>query len=104
MNTCFRFINNECKFNESSCWYNHNTKNANKTTTEEHKNVYFNDKTYQPNDKDSTQPPVFQNPPANMAPPSMYPNQATWVKMMSMMKDLNQMMTNIKKQNLFQSL
>ena len=55
----------------------------------------------QPNQTDS-QPLVFQNSPQNLAPPSisMMPSNQ-WTEMLSMMKTLNLMMTNIQ-QNISQ--
>ena len=100
MNTCNKFINGECKFTESSCWYNHEGEyNAEEghMNTKSQKNMEKSNKI--------SQPSGFWDPPANLAPPSILPSQAAWIKMTTMMKELNQMMMNMKQHSQpFQSL
>ena len=47
------------------------------------------------------EPSVFCDPPVNLTPPSANPTQATWVKMMSIMNELNKMMKTVKESNSF---
>ena len=95
MNDCSKFNKNECKFNDSSCWYIHNNKNIT-----ESKSHVKEDKTAK-----SNEPSGFWDPPANLAPPSSILSQAAWIKMTTMMKELNQMMTNMRHHSQpFQSL
>ena len=95
MNVCSKFTKNECKFNDSSCWYIHNAKNIT-----ESKSPVIEDKTTK-----ITESSGSWDPPANLAPPSIIPSQAAWIRMTAMMKELNQMMTNMRHHSKpFQSL
>ena len=111
-------------FNNSSCWYSHGN-----TESEMHENLaemQSLDKSQNAN-KRSQRVPVFRDPLVNLAPPSGPagpqmgppmgpqtgpqlgplsdpPSQATWLIMVSMVKELNMMMMNLKQANLSQSL
>ena len=50
----------------------------------------------QPNKQPTARSSVFRDPPANLAPPSQQPTQATWLKMVGMMDNLNQMMKEMR--------
>ena len=99
MNTCSKFIRNECMFTREACWYDHTDQNKFENVSP---NMEHPEANKRPQSEEASQPPVFWERPANLIPPSINPSQATWVKMMSMMTDLNQMMTQIKNQNQFQ--
>ena len=96
MNLCSKYVRNECLLTKEACWYSHGDTNKSERSNETH-----------PEEKDinpsngTSQPPVFWERPANLVPP-IIPNQATWVKMMSMMTELNQMMNKMKNLNQFQ--
>jgi hypothetical protein len=100
MNACTKFLKNECRFTESKCWYNHEAKNK----IEKEKNDTKSPKKMEKANK-INEPLGFWEPPANLAPPSLLPSQAAWIKMTTMMRELNQMMVNLKHHNQpFQSL
>ena len=87
MNTCEKFLKDECKRTQETCWYNHDKKEpaVNKSSEEDKKKS-----------QETFQPPVFWERPANLAPPATLPNHATWLKMITMMSELNKMMTEMK--------
>ena len=93
---CLKFSKNECKFASDKCWYNHKDI---KTTKESPNEVLSPMETS--DDEQVVKLPVFQQASANLAPPwnqtTPAPTQATWIKMMSMMTDLNRMMQSMKK-------
>ena len=43
----------------------------------------------------------FYEAPENLAPPPAQPSQATWVRMMTMLTEFNQMMEKMKQKNAF---
>ena len=102
MNKCLKFLNNECIFNSSSCWYNHHD-NSNQNHNVNPSEMSYPETGENISNQAGTQPPVFWDPPANLAPPAILPTQATWVKMMSKMNDLNKMMQEMKESNTFLS-
>ena len=91
MRTCDRFLRNECKY--KFCWFPHDKKVPSINTESKEDKKESNE---------AFQPPVFWERTENLAPPATIPNQATWLKMVSMMAELNKMMTEIKNQNKFQ--
>ena len=93
-------MRNECHFNSSSCWYIHGKKNYNETNSRESMHEETANKGHE-NNRAEPEPSVFCDPPANLAPPSANPVQATWVKMMAMMNELNKMMKTVKESNSF---
>ena len=87
MKSCEKLLRNECKRTQDTCWYNHDDKEtAVNKQSEEDKKISL--ETYQP--------PVFWERPANLAPPATLPDQATWLKMITMMTELNKMMSEMK--------
>ena len=120
MNKCLKFLKNNCMFNDNSCWYDHAT--AQNKTHEYFAKMKSPDKGENVNER-SERIPVFWDPRVNMDPPSGPPmgpppgpkgtpldplsgppSQATWLRMISMVKELNMMMMNLKKTNLSRSL
>ena len=100
MNKCSKFMKNECKFNDSNCWYRHDAKQKSEKNKMEIQSPVKADKATK-----ATEPSGFWEPPANLAPPSIIPSQAAWMKMTAMMKELNQMMSNMRHHSQpFQSL
>ena len=94
MNPCHTFLANKCNFTDSSCWYNHNIgKKQDVPEVNSGKNSDVS--------KPASQPPFFWDPPANLAPPPTQPTQATWLKMVSMMDNLNMMMKAMKESSQF---
>ena len=94
MRTCTKFQENNCMFTSESCWYDHGNTSKQKTETTSSRKT---------NSNSSSQPPVFQDPPVNLAPPEQNPSMATWLKMMTMMTELNAMMTMMKESGKFLS-
>ena len=77
-----------------TCWYNHNIgKKQNVPEVHSDKNSDVSEP--------ASQPTVFWDPPANLAPPSSHPTQATWLKMVSIMDNLNMMMKAMKESSQF---
>ena len=87
MNTCEKFLKNECKRTQETCWYNHENKEPtiNESSEDDKKKS-----------QETFQPPVFWERPANLAPPANLPDHATWLKMITMMTELNKMMSELK--------
>ena len=91
MNSCEKFLRNECPFTNEACWFNHinpidpTSEDIKENEISKDENLY--NKEYQP--------PVFWERPANLAPPDRMPSQASWTKMVSMMNELNRMMMNM---------
>ena len=98
MNKCLKFSDNNCKFTDESCWYNHSEVPA--PTRVDSQQGFWDP--IPPTDQPSVQPSGFRDPPVNLAPPSAQPTQAAWLKMISMMENLNQMMEKMKETNQFQ--
>ena len=107
MQNCLKFSINACKFNGNNCWYNHedSEKNGDKTP----KATEQIDTMEDANNK-SAEPPVFQDPPVNLAPPStgkttsIPPSQGEWLTMVMMEKEINTMMGMMKKANPFMTI
>ena len=95
MNSCEKFLRNECPFTNEACWFNH-TNPIDPTNEDIKKNDIFSKDENLSNKE--YQPPVFWERPVNLAPPARMPSQASWIKMVSMMKELNQMMMNMTNQ------
>ena len=123
MNTCRKFLQNKCIFNASSCWYNHNNRQGqssekkenesndvemtspvkNKSYTQVFRNAPSNlappppqNTPPPPPSPQNTSPPTpspQNTPPLPPSPHQNSPSQATWVKMVSLMTELNQMNT-----------
>ena len=92
MDKCLKFMRNNCPFNDASCWYKHETTFDPENLVE----MKSPDKLKNVGGNKSSDTPVFCEAPANLAPPSNQPSQATWLKMTSMLTDLNQMMKKMK--------
>ena len=101
VNECIKFNENKCKFTDESCWYTHNEQqnimNKDNKQQDTHKQGFWDPPSS--SDPPTVQPSVFQVPPANLAPPSPQPTQATWLKMVAMMNNLNMMMKEMKDAN-----
>ena len=93
---CIKFSENKCSFTAESCWYNHDSDKSEEQSSSQQEGFW--DPPPAPN-----HPSVFRDVPVNLAPPSPQPTQATWLKMVTMMENLNQMMKNIKETNQFLS-
>ena len=100
-NKCQKFLKMTCNFTAEKCWYAHediNTRNMKDPidTVEESEETSENEPV-----KDSEETHenelVFQDVPVNLVPPSgqQIINQATWIKITSMMTELKQMMSQI---------
>ena len=91
MNNCSNFLENKCRFTNNSCWYEHphndNPRIPPKVNPTHNPDIV--------NEQTASKPSVFQDPPANLAPPSPQPTQAAWLKMVSMMNNLNQLTKQI---------
>ena len=94
MNQCLKYLANTCKFTDTGCWYNHSIVKKKKDPEDNSENNLNVSKT-------SSQPPVFWNPPTNLEPPSAKPTQATWLKMILMMDNLNKMMKEMRESSQF---
>ena len=129
MENCLKFSQNNCKFNDKSCWYNHGYL---KNTTNENVQGMKSPEKMNNSRNQTTHGSVFHKTPANLVPPSStpmgppmghqpgpplgskvapqtgpqagQPSQATWLRMVTMMKELNMMMMNMKNVNPFLTL
>ena len=72
VNDCINHQTNTCRHGSEKCWFNHK------------------------------QLSVFRDPPSNLAPPSPQPTQATWLKMVEMVDQLNNMMKEMRETGQFQ--
>ena len=97
MQRCIKFSKDDCKYNDSNCWYNHEVTNEN--NDQNLRETETPDKTENTSENHSENP-VFCEPPVNLAPPS----QAAWLKMVMMIKELNTMMGMMKKTNPFMTI
>ena len=101
INKCIKFTENNCKFTDESCWYTyneqHNMMNKENEQQETHDEGFWDPPSSR--EEPTEQPSVFRVPPPNPAPPLSQPTQANWLKMVSMMNDLNKMMREIKEAN-----
>ena len=88
VNQCLKYSENKCKYTNDGCWYNH----TRPSTQKDQQSVGWKPTT-------PVQPSVFQVPPANLAPPSPQPTQAMWLRMISMINDLNVMMKQLQANN-----
>ena len=102
-----------CNFTAEKCWYAHediNTRNMKdpidtveeSEETSENEPVKDSEETHEnepvkESEETSENEPVFQDVPVNLVPPSgqQIINQATWIKITSMMTELKQMMSQI---------
>ena len=86
-----------------SCWYKHDVCDV--IPKKPFQEDYINNRDdKQPAQNAPAQSSGFWETPANLAPPSNLPRQATWIRMVTMMTELNQMMKNMKNQSPFRSL
>ena len=117
MINCKKFLKNNCSFTNDKCWYTHKLNDSSNETenlvemdepkNDEQKNdEQKNDEQKNDNQKNDEQTneagqevPVFWEAKSNLAPPSNPASfsQATWIKMMTMMTDLKEMMKEIKR-------
>ena len=93
---CLKFLKNLCYFSSEKCWYEHKgAKVINPENLIEMKEPAATEA-----EEPTAKPPVFRLPPGNLAPPAQETTpvmtQATWIKMMSMMSELKQMMEKAK--------
>ena len=94
MNPCLKYVADTDKFTDTNCWYNHGISKKQKAPEDNiDKNLNAS--------KASSQPLVFWDLPVNLETPSSQPTQATWLKMISMMDNLNKMRREMKESSQF---
>ena len=91
VNDCLKHLTNSCPYGIQKCWFIHKEQILHDKPSNLQVGVVTN-----------PQLSVFRDSPANLAPPAAPLTQATWVKMVQMLNDLNRMMQEMKETGRFQ--
>ena len=105
VSNCLKYLSKRCIFNNDSCWFNHPDESLDKTDVTKNTQGPWQSPSFFPPSQayqSTAQSSVFQEAPTNLAPPSVQPTQATWLQMLEMMRNLKQMMEQIKQTSQFQ--